>query len=501
MPEVSHIQRAQWAMIKTGNIPDNNIQALQNLVDQGARLSGCNGYADGTSVWNAMEQEVQKNNAVLAPIFQQLKPPGGREFTIETAQIHLRSRDPGELIHIGTDITANEGEVVSISPEQYAEGTATYSVRIIVPTGYQDPGTEKVFEVECRSGRSSSTSTSSVSPSPIDTSKSWDEFGELLQDDSISDESWMSHMGLSTQEVSDLKVFYDYDKKVNAQLPQRTEPPLLYSSRSACDIYFFGASSSGKSCILASMIRAIREGGAMTVNKNLGLADNEGNLYQNYMLRCLRLNCLPKSTSTQVALAMPVEVLHDPQAAAKSTAHSWNFIEMAGERVKANFENGNTDDINVHGWMKNDNHKVLNFVIDPEYRPSAANPYEQDSMMDSVHKAMGELQVYEKTIHVNIILNKFDLIAAEEGYRRDDWDVEAQNYVREKYSTLMNAIKQQSIKKRTIVPDKEKFEVHVIPFSIGNDFGFGRYVFKWDDSPTSPPNKMVELLRSNTPHG
>ena len=497
MPEVSHIQ---WAMITTGNIPNNNIQALQNLVDQGARLSGCNGYADGTSVWNALQQEVENNNAVLAPIFQQLRPPGELnppEFTIETAQIQLRSRNPGELIHIGTDITANEGEVVAISPEQYAEGTATYSVRILVPTGYQDSGSEKEFEVECTAGRPLPKPKSS----PIDTSKSWDEFGELLQDDSISDELWMGHMGLSTQEVSALKVFYDYDKQVNAQLPQTDEPPLLYSSRSACDIYFFGASSSGKSCILASMIRAIREGGAMTVNKNLGLADNEGNLYQNYMLRCLRLNCLPKSTSTQVALAMPVEVLHDPQAAAKSTAHSWNFIEMAGERVKANFENGNTDDINVHGWMKNDNHKILNFVIDPEYRPSVANPYEQDSMMDSVHKAMGELQVYEKTIHVNIILNKFDLIAAEEGYRRDDWDVEAQNYVREKYSTLMNAIKQQSIQKRAFGRAKEKFEVHVIPFSIGNDFGFGRYVFQWDDSPTSPPNKMVELLRSNTPHG
>ena len=51
--------------------------------------------------------------------------------------------------------------------------------------------------------------------------------------------------------------------------------------------------------------------------------------------------------------------------------HSWNFIEMAGERVVTSAKKeGKTQELDKQDWLKRkDNSKVINFVIDPTYRP------------------------------------------------------------------------------------------------------------------------------------
>ena len=486
MPDVSHIQ---WARITTGQIP--SIQALQDLVDQDAQLISCNGYADGTSVWDAMQQEVENNNAVLASLFQQLTPPGGMEFTCETAQINLRRGNAGDAIRIGADVTAVEGEVVSISPEQYGEGTVTYSVRVRVPGTFRNAQAE----IECLI-----TSDTNELPknSRIDPSQSWSTLTGLINDESIPDAEWSAVMGLSPQRKSELRSFIEFDGE--QEWEDLTTNSVLQEGNVACDIYFIGARSSGKSCVLASLLRAIRNSGAMAVAGGLNMNENAGNLYSNYLSRCLDIDCLPQSTATNVALAMSVNVLNNPERADTSTAHTWNFVEMAGERIKVLFENGDLQAINLNGWMTSNNKKVINFVIDPGYRPTAANPYMQDSLMETAHRALKELKVYDNTVHVNILINKWDVVADDNGLRLEDWSEEAIAYARANFSALINSIKQESTEKG-FWSTREKFEVHVVPFSIGNDFGFGRYVFNWEDSQESSTNKLLSLLKANTPHG
>ena len=66
----THLRKfKRYADVVTFNGPDYNganphIQALQDFIDQDVQLKSCNGYADGTSVWDAMQQEVENNNAV-----------------------------------------------------------------------------------------------------------------------------------------------------------------------------------------------------------------------------------------------------------------------------------------------------------------------------------------------------------------------------------------------------------------------------------------------------
>ena len=215
-----------------------------------------------------------------------------------------------------------------------------------------------------------------------------------------------------------------------------------------------------------------------------------GMQYTNYLSLCRDVQCLPDATGQGVAFVSSLNVYHD-QNSSKSQ-HSWNFVEMAGERVFKLQQDGNVEAINVNGWMNTRNAKIINFVVDPTYDASTRGVM-QDSLMNQVFIALSNEGVFEKTTLVNILVNKFDL----ENPDKDNWKADAKEFVQRNFSPLVNSLKDIQYKKGFFGSTK-LFEIHVIPFSIGNDFSFSRYVHNWDWGTT---DHLIDVLKRNTPHG
>ena len=315
----------------------------------------------------------------------------------------------------------------------------------------------------------------------------WTDFlAAIDQQSKIQDKDWEKCKGIPSDDIRKIRMFSAREKDIDWE--KVSEDSVLKSDKLGTDIYFVGPTSSGKSCILASLTNRLKDSGDLILTGAAGLP---GTQYSNYLSMCREVSCLPDPTGKGVALTMSMDVFHDKDSGGESV-HKWNFVEMAGERLNELQEKGEVEEINPNGWLNTGNAKIINFIIDPTY-DSSSRGYLQDSLLNQAFLALKSQGVFDKTTLVNIIVNKFDL----EGYPRDQWDLEAKTYVQTQFSALVNSLKQIQYKK-SLFSKKKLFEIHVIPFSIGNDFSYTRYVHSWQWESTK---EMLEILKANTPHG
>ena len=327
-------------------------------------------------------------------------------------------------------------------------------------------------------------------PSPcqkINALQEWPDFEDALDDPGIKDEHWEQCLGIPKSRISKIRRFVSQEANLDwDEIASESTQEIKETSKST-DVYFIGATSAGKSCILAALTNRLKASGDMLLNPDANLP---GMQYTNYLSLCRDVQCLPDATGSGVAFATSMNVYHDQHSS--NSQHSWNFVEMAGERVFKLQQDGNVEAINVNGWMNTRNAKIINFVVDPTFDASARGVM-QDSLMNQAFIALSKEGVFERTTLVNILVNKFDL----ENPDKSNWKMEAKSFVQQHFSPLVNSLKNIQHKKG-FFGSKKLFEIHVIPFSIGNDFSFSRYVHNWDWHTT---DSLIEVLKRNTPHG
>ena len=169
-------------------------------------------------------------------------------------------------------------------------------------------------------------------------------------------------------------------------------------------------------------------------------ANLPGMQYTNYLSLCRDVQCLPDATGDGVAFATSMNVYHDQHSS--NSQHSWNFVEMAGERVFKLQQDGNVEAINVNGWMNTRNAKIINFVVDPTFDASSRGVM-QDSLMNQAFIALSKEGVFERTTLVNILVNKFDL----ENPDKSNWKMEAKVFCSTTLFTACELLEEHSAQK------------------------------------------------------
>ena len=234
--------------------------------------------------------------------------------------------------------------------------------------------------------------------------------------------------------------------------------------QNSTDIFFIGTPKSAKTCVIASTLNHLSDSGRKVL-----LGDTKrrlGNLYQAYLIRCMRLHVMPVRTADDQSNFMSLGVMHDVNK--PRDIHRWNFIEMSGERVK-NTHIGEKPDINPKNWLNSKNRKVINFVIDCDYDPTEAP---QDQILNSAYTQLEEWKVFDRTDVVNFLVTKIDV---ENQTAPSEF---AKELVETKFTGLLNTLK---IKQKGGLFNRKKFVINVLPISIGTGFSLGGSYMKTHD--------------------
>ncbi|MAO45674.1 MAG: hypothetical protein CL823_00840 [Crocinitomicaceae bacterium] len=276
-------------------------------------------------------------------------------------------------------------------------------------------------------------------------------------------------LGVDENHLDDMR---KYIKVPRPQINEEKNPTLPTNSS---DIYFIGTPKSGKTCVIAAALEHINKSGRLIIDGQQTV-NRHGAQYVDYLRKCMSLNCMPISTQSDMTTYMSLKLLADPSDI-KSGLYHWNFIEMAGERLK-NTYNGVEDGINPNGWFnQSKNRKVINFVVDCDY-----NEHEmlQDSVLNTAFSQLKEWGVFKLTDVINIIITKIDI---PDTMDRNEF---AEQKVYRDFAGLYNSLKREQITSGIFGRKKENFALNIIPISIGSDFVLNGAYMK------SPDNTLIE---------
>ncbi len=196
------------------------------------------------------------------------------------------------------------------------------------------------------------------------------------------------------------------------QLPvSKLENP--HSEDGNTDIYFFGVSGSGKTCVLSGLMSSTGQLGFRFDPKGPGGGGNYAMELRNYA----RTSMLPPATDQQY-----IQVIDGQINDEDGNIHKIAFIEMSGEKT-AEFAamdiQESFDDLGpgAASLLSNDNNKVLFFVIDPtnEKNIEMGLGSQQWVMQSDVLNCVSALltrnpTLMKKVIAIHVILTKSDTL-------------------------------------------------------------------------------------------
>ena len=224
------------------------------------------------------------------------------------------------------------------------------------------------------------------------------------------------------------------------------------------DVFFFGRSGSGKTCVLASVFNYAEEQGLFIDNTN----SMKGINYKNLLVNELNNGVLPDATpASKGAVTYISTTLMEQDADGNPTGEEspLNFIEMSGEffQKAAKDPDSFKDSIDAHGYLSGSNKKLLFFIVDYDMYSEGNDRKVQSQDFQLV---LQHLDKYKKalknTLSLYIIVNKADKFP-EDVVDKDDFalDFFMKNF-KSVYTTLNSTRK------------KYKFELVSLPFSLGS---------------------------------
>jgi len=275
---------------------------------------------------------------------------------------------------------------------------------------------------------------------------------ELLNSRAITFDD-LEDEGLSKTLVNSLKHFCSTDR---IRKPKTVdELPPMQEGRT--DVYFIGVAGSGKSTMLAGLLKTAHMLGISLPDP---LAGKEGAVYQAELIQDLNKGVLPQGTQqgtyNYVALSLKDQ---------RGKNHPFNIVDVPGENYRNMFQNAEVEAL--LRYIKNSNKKILIFVIDSLAHDNGYN--DSKNQLDQSIAYVNILQMFksngilEETDAIYLIANKYDAIK-ERRYPLDDrkkGDL-AMDYLSEEFLSLIENCK--SAREEC----KNHFPIKVMPFSIGN---------------------------------
>ena len=255
------------------------------------------------------------------------------------------------------------------------------------------------------------------------------------------------------------------------------------------DVYFFGVSGSGKTCVLAGIMSLTGKLGFRFDPKGPGGGGNYAMELRNYA----RTSMLPPATDQNYIQVIDGEINDED-----NHLHKISLIEMSGEKT-AEFAAINNptslDDLGAgaSGLLSNDNNKVIFFVIDPtnEKNVQMGRDSNQWVMQSDVLNCVSSLlsknkALMKKVVAIHVILTKSDTLGD-----YVDRDVIQEVLNSQGYQAVLEDIKgiceQYNINKQT------GFHVGLYPFCVGKFMPGDVYTFDETDS-----LKILRVIQKNT---
>ncbi len=272
------------------------------------------------------------------------------------------------------------------------------------------------------------------------------------------------------------------------QLPvSRLENPT--SEDGNTDVYFFGVSGSGKTCVLAGLMSLTGKLGFRFDPKGPGGGGNYAMELRNYA----RTSMLPPATDQNYIQVIDGEINDED-----NHLHKISLIEMSGEKTAQFAAINNPTDLadlgpGAAGLLSNDNNKVIFFVIDPtnEKNVEMGQGSQQWVMQSDVLNCVSSLLsknkgLMKKVVAIHVILTKSDTLGD-----YVDRDVIQDVLNSQGYQAVLEDIKgiceQYNINKQT------GFHVGLYPFCVGKFMPGDVYTFDETDS-----LKVLRVIQKNT---
>ena len=299
-----------------------------------------------------------------------------------------------------------------------------------------------------------------------------------LNDGRVTEEGLMNNT-----EINDdlLKRIKSYKKQFHPS--ENNDVPLVDGT----DIFFFGKSKSGKSCVLASIFNYAEVEGLFIDNP----VSINGINYKNVIVRELQNGILPDSTeATEDAVTYITTELHKD-----GEVNPLNFIEMSGEFFsKAASKPDEWDkSIDAHGYLSNSNKKLLFFIVDYQMYNEGEDTSGATQSQD-FNLILSQLDNYEKALKntncIYIIVNKSDKFPP----NITDKDKFAKDFFMNNFRAVYTNLKAKQ--------EKYKFELRSFDFSVGNFVFNNSYLKEMNyECPKSVLNSIAKQSRRNPKKG
>ena len=239
-----------------------------------------------------------------------------------------------------------------------------------------------------------------------------------------------------------------FDVDLATVFPKQHELPPL--RKEATDVYFLGMRGSGKSTMLASFFSYTNNAGVLR-----NVPDNSfGNKYKNQLNLGMAAGHLPNSTPSEFINYVAVDLRYE----GRKEFQALNFLDMAGEKIRAVVNGGIAEFQGYKDYLENNNDKVLIFVID-FFGNNRIKCLDQDQHLQEILALLKKFNVLRRTDAVYLILTKADLFPEANKQKFCD------DYISKNYKNFLQACKE--------AKDEFKFKLKTFPFSIGpSRFGY-----------------------------
>lgn len=254
------------------------------------------------------------------------------------------------------------------------------------------------------------------------------------------------------------------------------------------DVFFFGVSGSGKTCVLSGLMSLTGQLGFKFDPKGPGGGGSYAIELRNYA----RHSMLPPATDQKYIQVIDAQINNE-----NGSLSNISFIEMSGEKT-AQFAAINNptslDDLGqgAAGLLSNDNRKLIFFVIDPTNQKNIQMGQDshqfvmQSDVLDCVSSLLSKNPLLMKKVcGIHIILTKSDTL----GDYVDQTVV--QNMLNEQgYAAVLSSIK--DLCQKYDINKQTGFQVGLYPFCVGRFMPGDVYTFDETDS-----LKILRVVQKN----
>lgn len=255
------------------------------------------------------------------------------------------------------------------------------------------------------------------------------------------------------------------------------------------DVYFFGVSGSGKTCVLAGLMSLTGQLGFRFDPKGPGGGGNYAMELRNYA----RTSMLPPATDQNYIQVIDAEINDE-----ENHLHKISLIEMSGEKTAQFAAINNPTELadlgpGAAGLLSNDNDKVIFFVIDPtnEKNVEMGAGSQQWVMQSDVLNCVSSLlsknkNLMKKVKAIHLILTKSDTLGD-----FIDGDVLQNVLTAQGYHAVLQDIK--SICEKYDINKQTGFHAGLYPFCVGKFMPGDVYTFDETDS-----LKILRVIQKNS---